>query len=918
MCREMQDATCENCRMSTNPRIKIASCLALIAMLAAITLVMLPSEMMETSADPPTSGECGGGLTWNFEPISGDTVKLNITKGGSGDGHMTDYESGEAPWFYNKGNITELFIDYRVTAIGTNAFKDLNVLSSIDISLEAAPELVSIGDNAFNGCSSLTGMGFLSKLENLEVIGTFAFYNCGNISTNLTIPQNVTTIQESAFEGCTFTSSVATILFDGDKLETIGDRAFRGCHFKGSFYLPEGVTQIGVRAFQNNGPYEGDLEFPMSLNKLGQGAFSNCKFSGKLIISDSIESNGTFPFEDCVFEKGFEVAYGTVTIKSYMLAAAKFYCSLSIPITVSTIEKHACNGTVFYCVDNGVNTIPDSVNYLGTAAFMDAEFYKDDTKKEKAELIISKNLTHIGKEAFQGCRATVNDLILSSNLTFVGENAFNKNSHYDNPPLTIKKLTVMNGCSGINECAFRLSVPSVEPKYDYTYHFYKEEEKIPENEITDYNGPDFVGHVFEMQGEYEDWTETLVNKGTVTQHAVKYDIDGGSGNKPIQSDVLEGQKFKVAYYSGTKTGFTFVAWKCSLDSHQYDPGDEITMGTSDITLTAIWIEERRVEYDADGGSSDAPETKNYKKGDQVTVETYSGVKKGYGFGGWTYDGRLYKPGDKFVMGTKNILFLAKWVPLHKVIYDLDGGSGTAPMQEDVQEGGVFKAKSYSGTKTGYLYEGWIYDGNVYSAGDPVTMGKKDITLMAIWTETHSVIYDLNGGSGTAPTQADVAKGHSFTVQGCTATMEGYVFKGWSYDRLLFQEGDTITMELSDIVLTAEWKKGQPMHKVTYDLNGGSGTAPIQADVEEGSTFLVKMYSGTKEGFTFNGWYYDYKIHKMGDSIKMGNKDIVLVANWKENSPEKQDDTRMITIIAAATAGGIAIIGAAAFIISRRY
>lgn len=149
-------------------------------------------------------------------------------------------------------------------------------------------------------------------------------------------------------------------------------------------------------------------------------------------------------------------------------------------------------------------------------------------------------------------------------------------------------------------------------------------------------------------------------------------------------------------------------------------------------------------------------------------------------------------------------------------------------------------------------------------------------------------------------------------------MEGYVFKGWSYDRLLFQEGDTITMELSDIVLTAEWKKGQPMHKVTYDLNGGSGTAPIQADVEEGSTFLVKMYSGTKEGFTFNGWYYDYKIHKMGDSIKMGNKDIVLVADWKENSPEKQDDTRMMTIIAAAAAGGIAIIGAAAFIISRRY
>ena len=902
MYRERQDATCENCRMSTNPRIKIASCLALIAMLAVITLVMLPSEMMETSADDPTSGECGGGLTWNFETTDEGTL-LKITKGGSGDGHMTDYESGKAPWYYNRGIITELFIDHRVTAIGTNAFKDLSVLGAIVISPEAAPELVSIGDNAFNGCSSLTGMSFLSTLENLEVIGPFAFYKCGNISTNLTIPQNVTTIQESAFEGCTFTSSDATILFDGDKLETIGDRAFSGCHFQGSFYLPEGVTEIGVRSFENNGPYVGDLELPMSLNKLGQRAFYKCEFTGKLLVSDSIESNGTFPFEDCIFRKGFEIVDGTVTIKSYMLAAAKFYCPLSMPITVKTIERNVCNGTKFYCGDNGINTIPDSVNYLGTAAFMDAEFYKDDTAaKEKAELRISNNLTYIGKGAFQGCIATVNDLILSSNLTFVGEDAFNKNNHYDNPPLTIKKLTVMNGCSGINECAFRISVPSTQPTYDYTYHFYKEEEKI--NEITDYNGPDFVGHVFEMQGEFKDWTGTLVNKGTVTQHAVKYDIDGGSGNKPIQSDVLEGQKFKVAYYSGTKTGFAFVAWNCSLDSHKYYPGDEITMGTSDITLTAIWIEERRVEYDADGGSSDAPETKNYKKGDQVTVETYTGVKKGYGFGGWTYDGILYKPGDKFVMGTKNILFLAKWVPLHKVTYDIDGGSGQAPVQDDVQEGSTFTAKSYTGTKTGYLYEGWIYDGKIYKAGDTITMGKKDIIILAVWTETHKVTYDLDGGSGTAPTQPDVAKGHTFIVKGCTATKEGFVFKGWSYDRLTFQEGDVITMELEDITLTAVWKKGLPTHKVTYDLDGGSGTAPVQPDVEEGKTFTVKLYTGTKDGYVFKGWSYDDRTYNMGATITMGTKDIVLKAVWGDADPEEKEDYSKFLIPIAVAAGAV--------------
>ena len=256
------------------------------------------------------------------------------------------------------------------------------------------------------------------------------------------------------------------------------------------------------------------------------------------------------------------------------------------------------------------------------------------------------------------------------------------------------------------------------------------------------------------------------------------------------------------------------------------------------------------------------------------------------------------------MGSSNLVLIAKWIPVHKVSYDIDGGSGSEPSDSLVEEGAEFHLKSYTGTKTGYLYEGWIYDGKIYKAGDTITMGKKDIIILAVWTETHKVTYDLDGGSGTTPTQSDVAKGHTFIVKGCTATKVGYVFKGWSYDRLTFQEGDVITMELEDITLTAVWKKGLPTHKVTYDLDGGSGTAPVQPDVEEGKTFTIKIYSGKKEGYEFKGWSYDDKTYNMGGTITMGTKDIVLKAVWGDADPEEKDDYSRFLIPIAVAAGAV--------------
>lgn len=61
------------------------------------------------------------------------------------------------------------------------------------------------------------------------------------------------------------------------------------------------------------------------------------------------------------------------------------------------------------------------------------------------------------------------------------------------------------------------------------------------------------------------------------------------------------------------------------------------------------------------------------------------------------------------------------------------------------------------------------------------------------------------------------------------------------------------MGLDDIVLKAVWTKGNETHSVTYDLNGGQGTPPKQADVEEGKEFALKHCDAVKIGYVFSGW-----------------------------------------------------------------
>ena len=126
----------------------------------------------------------------------------------------------------------------------------------------------SIGEFAFQGCTSLTRINFPSSLES---IGESAFYMCyGLTSIDLSGCKNLISIGNSAFSTCS--ALTGDLDLSGCKnLISIGNGAFGMCGFT-SIAFPSSLISIGDGA---------------SLTSIGSGAFQNCLKLSSIIFENT-------------------------------------------------------------------------------------------------------------------------------------------------------------------------------------------------------------------------------------------------------------------------------------------------------------------------------------------------------------------------------------------------------------------------------------------------------------------------------------------------------------------------------------------------------------------------------------------------------------------------------------------------------
>ena len=375
-------------------------------------------------------------------------------------------------------------IVYNVTSIGNSAFSNCRGLTSITI----PNNVTSIGDGAFNWCSSL---------ESIVVASNNKVYdsrnNCNAIietasnaliagCKNTIIPNNVTSIGNTAFDGCFDLTSV--VIPSG--VTSIGDEAFSGCTGLTSINIPNSVKSIGYGAFAGcNGLTS--VSIGNSVTSIGEYAFSGCSGLTKVIVKDiaawcsisfvGLYTNPLYFAHHIYSDEKTEITKLTIPNGVTGIGSKAFdYCteltSIEIPSSVTSIGDHAFSG----CTGLTSVEIPNSVTSIGFQAFWGcsgltkviakdieawcninfgsseanplncAHHLYSDEKTEITELTIPSSVTNINSYVFSGCSG-LTSLTISNTVTSIGKGAF-----YGCSGLT--SVTIPNSVTNIGDYAF--------------------------------------------------------------------------------------------------------------------------------------------------------------------------------------------------------------------------------------------------------------------------------------------------------------------------------------------------------------------------------------------------------------------------------------------------------------------------------
>ncbi|MBQ9295999.1 MAG: InlB B-repeat-containing protein [Paludibacteraceae bacterium] len=455
----------------------------------------------------------------------------------------------------------------------------------------------------------------------------------------------------------------------------------------------------------------------------------------------------------------------------------------------------------------------------------------------------------------------------------------------------------------------------------------------------EYTTPLAAGDYYICDCNNGNWqiAELVFNLVAATKYTVTYDLNGGSGTTPTETDKAAGAKFNL--HNGTTsitapTDKEFSKW-VDQDANEYDGGAEFTMPGKNVTLTAKWVDavtRYTVTYDLNGGEGDAP-TETDKAAADVFALAAAPTRAGYNFTGWLcdIDGAVKAAGANYTMTAENTKFTAQWeayvacytfaptetsgtLAANDVVATSTGGemkytpgSSGSPTLKYTENGVEFGGASscfVTVTLNNLMKVGTQINITLYNAADTerglsirnssgTAKGTYKFTAIGNHNATYTVVagdglagsnefriyrennsylksltvsncgaeliyYDLT--SAVNPTgMANVTLSASSLLEGETATAtysdinDDYEFDEWMINGATIDNAKanpvTITMGSNDAIVTLKLKE-KAGFAVTYKANNGTAEADVVVSKE--STFAANTFT-IPEGKMFAGW-----------------------------------------------------------------
>ena len=315
------------------------------------------------------------------------------------------------------------------------------------------------------------------------------------------------------------------------------------------------------------------------------------------------------------------------------------------------------------------------------------------------------------------------------------------------------------------------------------------------------------------------------------------------------------------------------------------------------------------------------------------------TRDGYTFAGWywhaDYSGYTdeQKAADKVdfdqAVTGQTVTMFAQWTKDEvqnetDVLYVANGGKffDGQEVQQGLTDSDGMMRQPMTPTRDGYTFAGWYWvsdlsvlteeqkEQNKVDFGQPVT--KPHVTMYAQWVKNQdeiNVLYAANGGqfADGNDTMQGVADSDGVMRQPAEPTREGYTFAGWYWvsdlSGLTDEQKDLNKVDFSQsvagkehVTVFAQWTKNQEQtdHAVTYVANGGQFATgeTFQQGVTDSVGMMRQPAEPTREGYTFEGWYWHADYSGYTDEQKAADKvdfsqpvqsDVNIYAQWTKNA-----------------------------------
>lgn len=315
------------------------------------------------------------------------------------------------------------------------------------------------------------------------------------------------------------------------------------------------------------------------------------------------------------------------------------------------------------------------------------------------------------------------------------------------------------------------------------------------------------------------------------------------------------------------------------------------------------------------------------------------TRDGYTFAGWYWHADYFgytdeqKAADKVdfdqAVTDQTVTMFAQWTKDEvqnetDVLYVANGGKffDDQEVQQGLTDSDGMMRQPMTPTRDGYTFAGWYWvsdlsvlteeqkEQNKVDFGQPVT--KPHVTMYAQWVKNQdeiNVLYAANGGqfADGNDTMQGVADSDGVMRQPAAPTREGYTFAGWYWvsdlSGLTDEQKDLNKVDFSQSIagkdhatIYAQWTKNADQNEidVLYAANGGQFATgeTFQQGVTDSDGMMRQPAAPTREGYTFDGWYWHADYSGYTDEQKAADKvdfsqpvqsDVNIYAQWTKNA-----------------------------------